>query len=344
MNPTLEQLLRRLQHDAAVVMVTVLRVQGSTPRKCGAKMLVGANDYYGTIGGGHLEFVAQRYARQLLDSAQRSSQLRCWSLGPSLGQCCGGRVQLLFETIERDTAWLQTATQRASGDDLWLCRKLHHRWADPAVLLAAGESQTGRALARILRQCRQAGVVQLEHSCWYVEPLKPDRRDVWVFGAGHVGQAVVRQLALLAANVVWLDQRPAQFAGIPNWPEDYPVEIRITADPVGECAEIPDRASVLVMTHRHDLDYEICQWLLQHTAIGFVGLIGSDTKSASFRKRLESRGIATTSLRCPVGARQLASNLPEMIALDIALQLTQMWELNGADSADTKMTSQQTSR
>lgn len=81
----------------ASVLVTVTEVAGSAPRAAGTKMLVTADALHGTIGGGALEFTAIETARALLDGHVTELRTQSYPLGPALGQCCGGRVTLLFE-------------------------------------------------------------------------------------------------------------------------------------------------------------------------------------------------------------------------------------------------------
>lgn len=81
------------------VIVTVVRDQGSTPREAGTKMLVRENSIAGTIGGGHLELSAMNIAREMLRGQVKSLRVRRFSLGPSLGQCCGGVTMILFEPL-----------------------------------------------------------------------------------------------------------------------------------------------------------------------------------------------------------------------------------------------------
>lgn len=98
MTPTWMDAIARLRNGAeAYVLVTVIGVQGSTPREAGCKMLVTAEACYDTIGGGHLERVATEHARQLLLAGQDAQSLEHFPLGARLGQCCGGRATLLFE-------------------------------------------------------------------------------------------------------------------------------------------------------------------------------------------------------------------------------------------------------
>lgn len=98
MTTTWMDAIARLRDSAEpYVLVTVIGVQGSTPRESGSKMLVTAETTVDTIGGGHLEFAAIEHARKLLLAGQDAQALEHFPLGPRLGQCCGGRASLLFE-------------------------------------------------------------------------------------------------------------------------------------------------------------------------------------------------------------------------------------------------------
>ena len=93
--------------DEKAVLVTVAEAKGSTPRESGAKMLVRARDIVGSVGGGQLELLAIDAARRMMaDKATRPDLMR-YSLGPDLGQCCGGAVRLLLEPLRKtDRRWL----------------------------------------------------------------------------------------------------------------------------------------------------------------------------------------------------------------------------------------------
>lgn len=95
------------QHHAAgepCVLVTLIEERGSTPRNAGAKMVVTPQEAFDTIGGGNLEFKALAIARELLASGERQSRLERFSLGASLGQCCGGAAVVLFEPLGQPQA------------------------------------------------------------------------------------------------------------------------------------------------------------------------------------------------------------------------------------------------
>lgn len=97
---SLSRLLAMLAQTEAV-LVTVGQTWGSVPRETGTWMAVTAGEVIGTIGGGHLEWEAIDLARQqLARDSQRGRQVRMVSLGPSLGQCCGGRLELISEVVD----------------------------------------------------------------------------------------------------------------------------------------------------------------------------------------------------------------------------------------------------
>lgn len=129
----LEQGLACLAHESAVC-VSVVQTRGSVPREAGTHMLVFEHFSAGTIGGGHLEFAAIERARQLLHSGQLPTQPERHVLGPSLGQCCGGVVDLAY-------AQVQAADEPA----------LRAQWRSSRVPLALfGGGHVGRALVRAL--------------------------------------------------------------------------------------------------------------------------------------------------------------------------------------------------
>ena len=122
----LAALSAHLATDNDVVLVTVARTQGSTPREAGTSMLVGATTTALTIGGGHLEWEAIAHARRLLSSNIRHPEVQRYNLGARLGQCCGGVVWLLYELIPATTLphWLDRQRKLECGESLQ--RRLNH--------------------------------------------------------------------------------------------------------------------------------------------------------------------------------------------------------------------------
>jgi len=154
------------------------------------------------------------------------------------------------------------------------------------------------------------------------EPLRPALSDVAVFGAGHVGRALVTLLAGLPLRVSWIDTRAGALAGGPD-----NVELRHTTDPARDVAALPAGSIVLVMTHDHQIDFTIVAAALRRTDLAAVGLIGSETKRARFVRRLTRLGMTQAAvglLICPIGIPGAGGKLPAEIAISVAAQILQI--------------------
>jgi xanthine dehydrogenase accessory factor len=147
---------------------------------------------------------------------------------------------------------------------------------------------------------------------------------VALFGAGHVGRAVAGALAPLPCQTWWVDERESEF------PEILPDRTRrwVSADFEPILNQLPAGSFVLVMTHRHPLDYAICQAALARSDLAYVGLIGSITKKRRFQHQLGLDGLsesASKSLVCPIGFDQIAGKQPAVIAASVVAQLLSLF-------------------
>ena len=309
----------RLAAHAAVVRVTVVALRGSAPREPGASMLVDTSGTVGTIGGGRLEWHATGAARELLHAASAAPvRIDDVILGPDLGQCCGGRVEL----------WLERLTRAQLPRLRRLARQWHARGAGGGIAIAT-EVAGGVVCHRLLRSECAAPGVQLrrrEDRMTLIESANPRRPGLWIFGAGHVGQALVRLLAELALfEITWIDARAEL---LPGDLADS-VTARACAAPVELIATAPAGTHYVVLTHDHGLDYELCRSILLRGDAAWLGLIGSSSKAARFRSRLLRSGVAAAQLAgltCPIGIARIASKLPAAIAIAVAAQLLQQLE------------------
>lgn len=248
-------------HQNGAVLVRLKHVQGSAPRESGTQMLVTENRQYGTIGGGALEYQATARARQLIGNGPDHLEETA-ILGPDLGQCCGGQVDLVFERLNGSAAEIRERLIAASAPPLTL----------------------------------------------------------YLFGAGHVGKALVHVLKDLPFAVHWIDARPQSFAH----DIDPAVQVVRAADPALMVKGAPKNTIFLVMTHDHDLDYAIIRNVLLRDDFHFAGLIGSKTKRARFVQRLAREGVNETALArltCPIGLLGIPGKAPEAIAIAVAAQL-----------------------
>ena len=256
----------RLLNEPAV-HVTVSATQGSAPREPGAWMLVFAHDETGTIGGGHVELEAIALAREMLRSNAREPQSRDYKLGPGLGQCCGGAMQLRFGFVDPGAA-----------------NAIEARLATKRMALA-------------------------------------------LFGGGHVGRAIVNALGPLPFAVTWIDSRDEIF------PDSVPDNVNCEhSDPVqAAVTTLAAQSRVLVMSFSHAEDLDIVAACLKRMReqddLPYVGLIGSGTKWATFRHRLEARGFREEELAritCPIGIAGIKGKQPEVIAASVVAQVLQL--------------------
>ncbi|CAG8864832.1 xanthine dehydrogenase accessory protein XdhC [Pseudomonas fluorescens] len=237
------------------VLVIIIEELGSTPRNAGSKMVISANQSFDTIGGGHLEYKAMKIAREMLASGKQDTHLERFSLGASLGQCCGGATVLLFE------------------------------------------------------------------------PMGQVQAQIAVFGAGHVGRALVPLLASLPCRVRWIDSREDEF------PEQIPHGVRkiVSEEPVDEIDDLPAGSYCIVMTHNHQLDLELTAAILKRNDFAYFGLIGSKTKRVKFEHRLRDRGFdnnVVQRMRCPMGIGEVKGKLPVEIAISIAGEIIATYNAN----------------
>ena len=156
-------------------------------------------------------------------------------------------------------------------------------------------------------------------------PLPHARFHLWLYGAGHVGQAIVRLLEGIDCEVVWIDEREGEFPEPAALPEQVTTVYSDRAD--DEVRDAAPGAWHLVLTHSHDLDLRIVEAVLRRGDFGFLGLIGSTTKRARFEHRLRERGIDEVLLQrlvCPIGIEGIVGKHPEVVAVSAVAQLLRL--------------------
>ena len=260
-----ERLLDRLATYNLVALVTINATRGSTPQGEGASMMITEEGAIsGTIGGGALEYAVINEAVHLMKSGTTGIIKKHYPLGPDLGQCCGGSVEIELGIFDRS----MRADIQSKRD------AIRHDASTP----------------------------------------------LYVFGAGHVGRALVMALAPLPFTVTWIDERAEIF------PDHIPrnVNAKRIDNPLDEIGNIPHQGFCLVMTHSHPLDLALVGAALQRNDLAYIGLIGSATKRARFESRLRQSGHGAAALKrmiCPVGLPGLYGKEPAVIAASIAADL-----------------------
>ena len=161
------------------------------------------------------------------------------------------------------------------------------------------------------------------HAGTLLEQLHVSRQDLWLFGAGHVGQAVVRALSELPYQITWVDSRADLL------PTKLPAHIHTVhrAQHLDALSHAPPGALYLVLTHDHGIDYELCRAILNRGDFAWLGLIGSESKGARFRSRLHKDGLGRENIErlvCPIGVDGIESKEPAAIAIGVAAQLLRL--------------------
>jgi xanthine dehydrogenase accessory factor len=308
-----DDILAGVERWGAVVRVTVTNCLGSTPREPGADMIVGSKDFRGSIGGGKLEFLALKQARTLLEGETGQGgrwprQMDNFVLGTELRQCCGGVVWLLFEYFDdehlQDLKALRGAAVlvhdvNSSGP---LGGEFEQDVSEPLIL----KDDDGRATL-------------------FVEPAVRPCQSLVIYGAGHVGRALVRILEETPFAISWVDINQQRF------PEHVRADIEtvILENPAAHAKAVSSGAFHVVMTHSHTLDLDICRAVLEEERAGYLGLIASKTKKTKFLNRLRKDGIPEHALNvfhCPIGMANWSSKLPSVIAISIAAELVDVFE------------------
>ncbi|GAC1044802.1 xanthine dehydrogenase accessory protein XdhC [Rhizobium sp. No.120] len=260
--PAREDICDFLHREPMSMLVEIIDVAGSAPRDTDAWMLVSERSIFATIGGGQLEYMAIDQARRALRSGLAAEPMNV-PLGPEIGQCCGGRVGLVFRAVTPE-----------------LAQEL------------------------MVRSDREMAA----------------RPHVYVFGAGHVGDALALALSLAPLRVVLVDTREEELIAS-NLPR---VETCLTAMPEAVVCDAPAGSSFVILTHDHALDFLIAAEALKRSDAAYVGMIGSKTKRATFRNWLshESGQVELFDrLVCPIGGTAVKDKRPTVIATLAAAEI-----------------------
>ncbi len=277
-----------------VVRIVIAEHKGSTPRETGTSMLVWPTGQSGTIGGGALELQAVEQARRISEATALKMPL-----GPALGQCCGGAVTLVLEPFTPETL---------PQEREFYTRPIGTPAEKPLALRRAEKALRGGGQAAVL----------LWQQGWLMEPLEQPATPLWIYGAGHVGRALVDTLEGLPFDITWVDTARNRF------PETIPDHASplVATNPADAVKHAPADAHHLVLTYSHALDLDLCHAILSHPH-RTLGLIGSATKRRRFGARLAELGHTIAQIEgiiCPIGRRELGK-APKAIAIGVAGEL-----------------------
>ena len=240
-----------------VIKAKIINTEGSVPREKGIYMMISKDDIFGTIGGGHLELLVINKSKDLLKNGMKKSETLNIPLGPGIGQCCGGYVQIQL-------------THHANGSR------------------------------------------SIENSL--------ENNNLFIFGAGHIGQALSSKSLDLNFNVHLIDSRKNFL--LMNKYED--IEYILAKQPWKLIKNLSPNSYFIILTHSHDYDFKIINEILIYKSFKFIGLIGSKTKKNRFSSMLEKNGHEKkliNLIECPVGLNINHSKEPNEIAISILAKL-----------------------
>ena len=240
-----------------VIKAKIINTEGSVPSELGKYMLISEKDIFGTIGGGHLEYLVINKSKELLKNKIKKPEILSIPLGPGIGQCCGGYVQIQL-------------TNHSNGE--------------------------------------KSLEISIKNS------------NLYIFGAGHIGQALSSKSLDLNFNVHLIDSRKNYL--LMNEYED--IDYIFAKEPWKLIKNLSSDSFYIILTHSHDFDFKIINEILIYNSFKFIGLIGSKTKKNKFSNRLKNNGHhqnIINSIECPVGLNIKHTKEPNEIAISIIAKL-----------------------
>ena len=321
----LRAVVHALEGGTPVELVSVITSSGSTPRGAGAMMAVFPDGaIQGTIGGGNVEYAAQKLAGELLAAGGDARREFRFIPGDAadLGMVCGGDVTLQFHFFspqdQQGIAVLRDLIQASAGNETtWLIWRLE---GERIAAIATADRHGIRHLAGgppdLSALLKQKAVFQ---DSWFAVPVVLAGRT-YIFGGGHVSRALVPVLASVGFRPVVYDDRP-EFADSTLFPQAEAVLCGPFTD-IGAHVTVTEEDDVVVMTRGHQADYEVLTQVLRSGA-RYLGCIGSSRKLALCRDRLLHSGFTEEEyarLHAPIGL-DIGAETPEEIAVSVAAEM-----------------------
>ncbi len=314
------EVISAVEKGDRVVLCTILASSGSSPRGAGTRMAVFEDGTtVGTVGGGRVELLAAQDAREVLKSG--NAHIRAFCLAPdqvaSIGMICGGNVTVYYQLLtnaELPTLYRMREALQTDANS-WLHLLIKDGCVEKFEIVYAEEAKNQPELYTY-RAIYQKGEPTL-----YVEPLVRAGR-VYVFGGGHVGQALVPVLASVGFRVTLFDNR-RELADQAHFPAAEEV-ILGDYEHISAQVTLTQNDYVVIMTPGHQSDYALLEQVLR-TKTKYVGCIGSRHKISRTQQLLREAGIseeAIASVHSPIGLA-IGAETPAEIAVSIAAEMIQ---------------------
>ncbi len=329
-----------LEVDSPLVLVSIISMQGSTPRHSGTKMAVGADGKsYGTIGGSLIEAVAIRESKAVLSSGQ--SRIISYELSgkdaTAPGMICGGKAEILLDYLpasaenrEFSRQWYDAIRR---GKDFYVLT--HLRGAEDtlkvlghAILYADGNMSAGALLPESdieklkpkLHNISTTAILPLEDTRVIVDRIRK-QKTLYCFGAGHVAMPTAHLAALVGFRVVVIDDRP-EYANTERFPEANNILVIKDFNRAFDGLEIDNDSFIVIVTRGHQYDRAVLEQSLK-TKAGYIGMISSRRKREAIYEALMAQGVKKEQLEqvhSPIGI-DIGGETPEEIAVSIVAEL-----------------------
>lgn len=321
-----------IEEDREVVLLTIYGRTGSAPRGAGAHMIAGEEGrIFGTIGGGTVEYEAQQQTRKVLEEKRsccahyylRQNEVQ------DLGMVCGGEVDVAFtylnpgDFMTRESISFAKKLQERE-ESIWLILDISEQTGGGAAFYGRKSGISGMNVPEevIDGMLSASGTVEVSGRTYYYERLTQPGR-VYIFGGGHVAQALVPALAAIDFSCVILEDRE-EFSRPELFREAEKV-LKIDMQRIADFVEITEEDYVCVMTRGHKDDTLVQEQILK-TPARYIGVIGSRKKKAAVFCALKKAGFSDADLEriiTPIGLK-IPAETPAEIAVSIAAQLIQV--------------------
>ncbi len=329
MKEIFDRLSQAIKNKNDTVLVSVIASSGSTPRGEGARMLVDKNGRVaGTIGGGAVEFHSEQLAKEVLKT--KAAKIETFILAPNdvadLGMVCGGNVEVLFQFIDCQEPSISVICQKFNqhyqeNRPCWLISEIGEQLSNHLTFYSRETGFYNEESKELQKLMFKQGMTIVSDSDkrFLVESLI-NTGKVYIFGGGHVAQALVPVLKTLDFYCVVLDDRPELLTKeyFPEADQCVVLDLKNIMDKV----EITEEDYVVVMTRGHQFDFEVSKQVLKTNAY-YIGVMGSKHKIAIQIKRLKECGFETEEIdriNMPIGLK-IKAETPAELAISVAGEL-----------------------
>ncbi|MBT6142522.1 MAG: hypothetical protein HOH71_05030, partial [Gammaproteobacteria bacterium] len=283
---------------------------------------------------------------ELLSLNSNGTYLKKYPLGASLGQCCGGYVNVMFESFIQSDAtnsWIETVSNLLQDNEDFIVATIvdsnsEIEFSSKKFVYLDGtlspniddkkiSSLITKSAKDLLLLSDSPTIVQFENQSGaltevcFEKVLTSEVQPVVIFGAGHISRALMPILINLPIKIYWVDDRAEQFDKYQG--DTSQIDI-ICDDFVQSIPDLPDSSYCLVITYSHQIDFEICEKMITQNNFSYLGMIGSEIKGKKFRDRFHQKNFSEEVINkfiCPIGDKQKFLKSPAAIAVTIAMDL-----------------------